>query len=434
METNINLANKDNLKKTKDTLGWLTRLLLLLGITLFPWIILPGSSQPTEFYREIFVFFLAGFLLILMFLHFLKRKEFEWRRTKLNWILGVWIIVLALIFLYSRNHKIAWEGYPGSFTAGFSEYLALTAIYFLAVQLSSFAEWKKITQYFLVSVSLVLFFSIAAAVYFQNLGVLSVNFARTPSLVVASSGVTAMALWWVSKRTEAFTKTYVFVLALSLFFISSLLDFYVGWFMWAAGTLVLLLFDLASKTGTYLREKEEIKLGVSRSKGSLLSVFFQGDTKYLFLILFFTLSRFFSQVFLKGQKIEFLPFFSYFVKYPILGQKVFFYSVLNLIVFCFGIYYFFRLKKERTSIVLVVSSLVSVSVGHLFYYSESIIFFLLNWILVIYAGLTFLRKPPERDFFYIMEPGSKGKKVFVIAGTIFLAIIAGLIIIRVASL
>jgi len=433
METNINLANQYDPKKTKDAMGWFTRLLLLLGVTLFPWIILPGGNRPTEFYREVFIFILAGALSVFTFLNFLRKREFEWRRTKLNWILGIWIILLGLIFLYSKDYLVAWEGYPGSYTAGLSEYMALISIYFLAVQSVSLFEWKRITQYFLVSVSAVLFFSVAAAVYLRDLSVLSVNFARTPTLVAASCGVVALALWWVSKRTESTVKIYSFILALGLFFVSSLLDFYIGWLMWAVGTFVLLVFDLASKIAVYLREKEERRLGMSKNEGSFLSLFFRGDTKYLFLILLFVLSRFFSQVFLRGQKFEFLPFFSYLEKYPILGQKIFFYLILNLIVFCFGIYYFFHLKKERASVVLVISGLASISVSYLFYYSESSILFLLNWILVIYAGLTFLRKPPERDFLYMLRAGSKGRKVFVTVGTIFSIVVLVLIATKLKS-
>jgi hypothetical protein len=47
----------------------------------------------------------------------------------------------------------------------------------------------------------------------------------------------------------------------------------------------------------------------------------------------------------------------------------------------------------------------------------------LNWILIVYSGLTFLRKAPERDFLYSIKEKSSGKKVFVTLGAIFTLVI-----------
>jgi len=431
---NTNLANKEFFGKAEDDKNRLVKTFFLVGLLIFPWLMLPEYSGPSEFFREILIFSWTGVAWILVFLQFLKRGEWEWRRTKLNWILGAWVIVLGLIFLYSQNYKVGWEGYPGSLTGGLSEYLAFIAAYFLSVQLYSAAEWRKVIQYFLISITGVLALSLAATVYLKDNSFLTLNFARTPSLIAAAAGLSALALWWMLRKTESSSKGSNLILVLILLFISSLLDFYIGWLIWITGLLLLLLFDLGARMKNYRREKDESRLGLNRESKGFVSLLLREDTKYLFLILLFALSRFLSQSFLKQQKLEFMPFFSYLVKYPLLGQKVFFYLLLNLIVSCFGIYYFWKLKKERPSILLILSCLVGLSIGHLLYYSESAIYFLLNWILIIYSGLTFLRKPPEKDYLYFLKPGSQGKRAFVFIGAVFLVIILGLIILRVKKL
>lgn len=434
INTNTNLADKEDIRKVEDRLGPIMRAIFMLGIVIFPWIIVPNFSKSLELPREVFLFSFAGIFFILLFLYSLKKGELEWRRTKLNWIFAVWAIILGLLFLYSNNHQIAWEGFPGSYTGGLSEYLAFIGLYFLAVQFFSESEWKRIIQYFLVSVTTVLVFFILVTVYFQNNNILTINFARTPSLVAAASGVTALALWWILKRTESAKKGHAFVMVLALFFISSLLDFHLSWWMWVGGVATIITLDLFSRTEGYLREKDERTLGMNKERTGIVTLLLHGDNKYLFLIVLFALSRSLSPIFLGDQKLDFMPFFSYLVQYPLLGQKVFFYLILNFIVFCLGLFYFWKLKKERPSIILVLSALVGISVGHLLYYSESAIYFLLNWVIAVYAGLTFLRKAPERDYLYFLKPKSQGKNIFILLGTVFSIIILLFIVLRISSL
>ncbi|MFH1182754.1 MAG: hypothetical protein V1690_00635 [Candidatus Moraniibacteriota bacterium] len=426
MNTNTNLVASAEIKKTDDFYGKLIKTVLLLLVAVFPWVVLPSSVKPLESSRETLLFIVVGSLWIFMLVRFFMRREFEWRRTKLGWMFFVWIVLLGLIFLYSPDFKIAWRGYTGSLTGGLSEYLALLAFYFLATQFFDLMEWKKIIGFFATSMTLVLIFYIALTVYFENNGILTINFARTPSIVTAAVGVLALTLWWTVKRTEMVKKARSFVLFIILFFISSLLDFHIGWWMWVAGTVVILIFDFISRIQTYFREKEISQLGFSKEKKGLTTFILQGDAKYLSLILFFSLSRALSPLFLGEEKLSFMPFFSFLTQYPLLGQKVIFYLILNLLIFCLGIYFYRKLKKDRSEILLIISGLVTVSVAHLLYYSESTILLLLNWILIVYSGLTFLRKAPERDFLYMIKEKSSGKKVFVTLGVIFTIIILAL--------
>jgi hypothetical protein len=432
--TNINMADREDVRAVEDRFGTAIRTIFVWGIIIFPWIVIPGFSQSLELPREIFLFGFSGIYFILYFLYSLKKGEFEWRRTKLNWIMGVWAILLGLLFLYSQNFKIAWQGYPGSMTGGLSEYLAFIVLYLVSTQLFSELAWKKVLQYFLFSLTAVLVFFIVLTVYFQNNNILTLDFARTPSLVTAAVGVAALAFWWVLKRNETIKKGHMLALVLVLFFVSSLLDFHLSWWMWVVGAGLIWVFDIIGRIGQYSREKSERLIGMPAENSGLVSVMLHGDNKYLLLIILFALSRCLSPLFLGEQKVLFMPFFNYLVQYPLFGQKVFFYLSLNLIIFCFGLYYFWKLKKNRASVLLVLSGLLCLSVGHLLYYSESVIYFFLNWILIVYAGLSFLRKAPERDFLYILKPRSQGKKMFVTLGTILSVIILGFIIFRVYSL
>lgn len=423
MNTNTNLAKGEEIIKTEDFYGKLIKMIFLLLVVVYPWVVLPYSEEPLESSREVLIFIVMGFLWLAMFSRSLWRKEFEWRKTKLSWIFLIWVVLLALIFFYSSDYTNAWRGYPGSLTGGLSEYLAYLAMYFLAIQIFSFAEWKKIVVLFMTSLTSVLIFYMVAAVYYGNNAILTINFARTPTLITAAAGALALAMWWTIKRTEVAKKTRIFVLLVVLFFTTSLLDFYIGWWMWVAGTAVLLIFDIASRAHSYLREREEVRLGFGREKKSLVVSIFQGDAKYLSLILFFSLSRAMSPVFLGEEKLTLLPFFSFLTQYPLLGQKVVFYLGVNFIIFCFGLYYYFQTKKDRADILLVLSCLASIAVAHILYYSESTILFFLNWILIVYSGLTFLRKAPERDCLYLIKDRSPEKKVFVA-----LSIITGIIV------
>jgi|GEM_PF-1577979 len=434
INTNINMADREDVRAVEDRFGAAIRTIFVWGVIIFPWIVVPSLSRDLELPREIFLFGFSGLFFMLYFLYSLKKGQFEWRRTKLNWIMSAWVILLGLIFLYSPNFKIAWQGYPGSMTGGFSEYLAFIVFFLVSVQLFSETAWKKTLQYFLVSLTTVLVFFIVLTVYFQNNNILTLDFARTPSLVTAAGGVTALAFWWVLKRNETIIKGHLLALVLVLFFISSLLDFHLSWWMWVAGAGLIWIFDLVGRLGQYSREKDEKILGMKSTNGGLLAALLRGDNKYLLLIILFALSRSLSPLFLGEQQIQFMPFFSYLVQYPLFGRKVFFYLGLNLIIFCFGLYYFWKLKKNRASVLLVLSGLLCLSAGHLLYYSESVIYYFLNWMLIVYAGLTFLRKAPERDRLYSLKPGSRSKKIFMVLGLIFSVIILGFIIFRVYSL
>jgi len=427
---NTNLADREDLKKTEDFYGKIIKALFLLLVVIFPWVILPNSTQPYELLREILIFAIPGFLWIIIFFRSLKRKEFEWRKTKLNWIIFVWALVLGLIFIYAPNYQTAWEGYPGSLTAGLSEYLAYFLFFFLAVQIYNAEEWKKIIQIYAISLTAVLVFYIGLTIYFASNNVLTINFARTPSLVTAAAGVLALAFWWTLKRTEVAKKARSFLLVLVLFFISSLLDFHIGWWMWVVGTLIILIFDAVTRTKVYVRGQEVRQLGLNSESGGIASLIFHGDAKYLFLILLFSLSRALSPLFLGQQKLSFMPYFTYLTQYPLLGRVVFFYLFINLLVICYGLYYFWKLKKDRPDVLIILSGLACISVAHLLYYSESAILLFLNWILIVYSGLTFLRKPPERDFFYFIKPRSQGKKIFIILGGCLSIILLGLLLLR----
>jgi len=432
--TNINMADREDVRAVEDRFGTAIRTIFFWGIIVFPWIVAPGFSRDSELPREIFLFGFSGVFFVLYFLYSLKKGEFEWRRIKLNWILGVWVVLLGLLFLYSSNFKIAWEGYPGSMTAGFSEYLAFMVFFLVSTQLFSEQNWKKVMQYFLVSLTAVIVFFVLATVYFRDNNLLTLDFARTPSLVTAAAGVAALAFWWVLKRNETVRKGHMLALVLVLFFVSSLLDFHLSWWMWVAGSGLVWLFDIINHLGRYFREKNERLIGMKPEGRGLAGVLLHGDNKYLLLIILFSLSRCLSPLFMGEQHVQFMPFFSYLVQYPLFGRKVFFYLALNLIVFCFGLYYFWKLKKDRAAVLLVLSGLLSLSAGHLLYYSESMIYFFLNWVLIVYAGLTFLRKAPERDFLYQLKPHSQGKKIFLALGSIFSVIILGFIIFRIYNL
>lgn len=426
MEINTNLAESSVIKKTEDFQGKLIKTILLLLVVVFPWVVWPSSIKPLESSRETLIFIVIGFLWILMFFRYIKRSELEWRRVKINWIFLVWMVVLGLFFLYAPDYKAAWQGYDGSLTGGLSEYLALIAFYFLAIQIFNLLEWRKIVEIFVSSFSFVLIFYLALAIYFGSNTILTINFARTPTLVTAAAGVLALNLWWITKRSEIAKKARTFLLFIILFFISSLLDFHIGWWMWAAGTLVILLFDFISRVQTIVRTQEETQLGFVKEKKGIISLLLQGDAKYLSLILLFSLSRAASPLFLGEEKISIMPFLSFLTQYPILGQKVVYYLALNFIIVLLGIYQYIRLKKDRAEIILVISCLVSFSIAHLLYYSESTILFFLNWIIIVYSGLSFFRKAPERDFLLMFKEKSNGKKVLVTLSVIFTVLILAL--------
>lgn len=120
METNINMADQEDLRAVEDRFGSVIRTVFIWGVIILPWIVVPGLTQNLELPREVFLFGFSGLFLILYFLYSLKKGEFEWRRTRINWLLGAWVVILGLIFFYSSNFKIGWEGFPGSMTAGFS--------------------------------------------------------------------------------------------------------------------------------------------------------------------------------------------------------------------------------------------------------------------------------------------------------------------------
>lgn len=434
METNTNFFSREALKNTEDKFGQVLRTVYILGLIIFPWIVAPSFSKSLELPREVFLFNFSGLLLVSYFLYCLKRGEFIWHRTKLNWILGVWTVLFSLLFLYAKNFKIAWDGYPGSFTGGFSEHLAFFVLFFLGIQLFNELEWKRVLQYILTSLTAVIVFFILLTIYFQNNNILTLDFARTPSLVTAASGVVALSLWWILKRTETQKKSHTFLMVLILFFVSSLLDFHLSWWMWVAGVGVILILDFITRLEVYRKERDTRTLGINKENNGVFALLFHGDSKYLLLVLLFALSRSMSPLFLGEQKIIFMPYFSYLQEYPLLGQKVFFYLLLNLIVFCFGFFYFWKNKKERNSIMLVLAGLISISLGHILYYSESVIFFLLNWVLLVYAGLTFLRKAPEKDYLVYLKTDTKARKLFFILGAVLSIVVLGLVFMKIGIL
>lgn len=416
---------KDEVYRNRDPWGGLLRKLTSLFIILFPWMIFPFSTEPLESLREKVLFVSIFFLTILWLLRSLEQKKFEWRKTKINLFLIFSLAGLFLLFLYAPDLKFAWNGYSGSETAGFSEHLAFILFFFLAVQIFDVSAWEKNIRLFLASGLLTLLASLAAAVYFQDNNLLTLNFAKTPTIFTALCGVTAFSFWWLKKKSEPIVKGRLFLISLLLLFIASLLDFYLAWWMWFAGIFTLLLLDLIVKIEQYLRDKDAGYLNLKGSgRADFLSELFRGDFKYLSLILLFTFSRAVSPVFLGQKELVLMPFLSYLERFPLFGQRVYFYLTLNVLVFLFGLYNFFKAKKDRQPIGIVLSGLVCVSVGHLLYFSESSLLFFLNWLLIVFGGLTFLRKSPEKDFMYLLEAGS-GKKVFVsIIATISLILTA----------
>jgi hypothetical protein len=413
-----------------DSWGKFIRVVIVVFLAVFPWMVLPNIAQPLELPRELLLFAFSGFLLVVWFFRALAQREFEWRRTKLGWILGLWLLVLGLLFLYSKNFQVGWQGYPGSLTGGLSEYLAFIIFYLVAVQVFSAEEWRRNLSLLANSLTYVLIFFIIATVYYRSNAILTINFAKTPTLVTAAAGVLALSLWWTTKHSEEIKKGGSFILVLVLFFITSLLDFHISFWMWVAGAAVILVFDLISRKENWKQEKETIQLGIGKAKSSFVKLFLHGDAKYLFLILLFALSRAISPVFFGEQEITVFPFMSFLIQYPLLGQKVIFYLLINFIVFCLGVYYFFRIRKERPAVVTVMSGLLAISLGHLLYYSESAIFYLLNWSLLIFAGVTFLRLAPEKDFLYLIKPKSKGEGVLAAISVGVMVVVAVLVFLR----
>ena len=228
INTNINMADREDVRAVEDRFGSVIHTIFVWGIIIFPWIVVPNFSQNLELPREIFLFVFSGLFSVLYFLYSLKKRQLEWRRTKIDWLLGLWVVVLGLIFFYSNNFKISWEGFPGSMTGGLSEYLAFITFYLISTQLFSELAWKSVMQYFLVSLMAVLVFFIVITVYFQSNSILTLDFARTPSLVTAAGGVIALAFWWVLKRNETVKKGHLLAVVLVVFFVSSLLDFHSG--------------------------------------------------------------------------------------------------------------------------------------------------------------------------------------------------------------
>lgn len=429
---NSNTLNlpRNEIYRRRDSWGNLLRKLISLFVVIFPWTIFPFGENPLESLREKTLFVSVFFLTIVWLLRSLEQKKFEWRKTKLNFFLFPGLAVLFLLFLYSADLKYAWNGYLGSETAGFSEHLAFILFFFLAVQLLDVAAWEKNIRRFLVSGLLTLLVSIAAAVFFRDNNLLTLNFAKTPTLFTAFCGVTAFSFWWLKKKSEPVLKGRLFLISLLLLFIASLLDFYLAWWMWFSGIFVLLLLDLIVKVERYLKDKEVGYLNLKGSgKADFLSELFRGDFKYLSLILLFTFSRAVSPVFLGQKELVFMPFAAYLEKFPLFGQRVWFYLAINTLVFLIGLYSFFKIKKDRQAIGIVLSGLACISVGHLLYFSESSLLFFLNWMLIIFGGLTFLRKQPEKDFMYLLEEGSR-KKVFITIVAILSLLLTGMVYLK----
>ncbi len=421
---------KNEIYRQRDSWGNLIRKLISLFIVVFPWVIFPFSEGPLEALRGKTLFVSMIFLTVLWLLRSLEQKKFEWRKTRINWLFFSGLAVLFLFFLYAPSLRYAWNGYTGSETGGFSEHLAFVLFFFLAVQLFDVPTWEKNIRFFLASGLLTLLASILAAIFFQDNNLLTLNFAKTPTLFTAFCGVTAFSFWWLKKKSEPLLKGRIFLVSLLLLFIASLLDFYLAWWMWFAGIFTLLILDLIVKIEKYLKDRESSYLNLKGSgRADFLSELFRGDFKYLSLILLFTFSRAVSPVFLGQKELVVMPFSAYLEKFSVFGQRVYFYLILNGIIFLLGLYHFFKLKKERQAIGIVLSGLVCISVGHLLYFSESTLLFFLNWILIIFGGLTFLRKPPERDFMYLLEGGSR-KKVFIFIVSVLTIALTGMVYLK----
>lgn len=419
---NTNLAQKKNYKE-KGIWSRSINLAVTVFLLLMPWIAIPNSNRPLELYRENFLFFCTSLFFLIWFLRMLEKKEIEWRRTTLNIPIIGWFLILTILFLYSSNYLAYWQGYPNSLTGGLSEYVSFFLIYFLVTQLLESREWEKRILLFLLSVSASLIFYILAAIYFKDNSLLTINFAKTPTLVAAASGVISLSFWFETKKVETLKKGYFLILTLIFFFITSLLDFHLSWWMWFGGTLVLILFDLLNKFRVYKKEKEEKKLGFIKKGNGLLGLILRGNAKFLFLILAFSFSRAMSPIFLGSKKLIFMPYYNYLDRYPVLGQKVFFYILFNCLIILLGIYYYFR-NKERKNIIIVIGSLVGVTVAYLIYYSESVILYFLNWAIIIFATLTFLRKVPERDYLFSFVKSPKAKIILIFLGIFFSILLA----------
>ena len=430
---NSNLAeNKSFLEKGKTEENILKSGMIILTIA-FPWLFFL-YSKPLELLKQSFLLLIVGVMLVVSLVGIIKKGTLEWRRNRFNWVVIFLSFLLGVLFLYSNNHQISWEGYQGSFTSGVSEYVTFFIFYLLGTQFFSKNSWRQNLEMFIFSLSASSIFLVMLA-YFGKSEFITANFARTPSLVVAVCGVTSLALWWTVKVKEKIMDWLNLFSALALLFISSVLDYTLSWWVWAAGTGIIVFFDFLFKHRGELERIDQRQLGIPLPKnGSFLRNITKGKGKYLFFVFLFSFSQATSPLILHTEKVSFMPYYSALLNHPILLDKILFYLVLEFFILVFGIVAFLSGKTEKNLTLAISGSLFGIMTGQLLYYSESTLLYFLIWMLFVFASLTFLRKQKELDYLREFKVSGQGKKAFAIFAIGISIIILVLVFLRGISL
>lgn len=421
-----NLLENQELKKGQKQID-LIKILFVITAGVLPWLFFVPSKYA-ELLKQSFLFLMSSLILGVCLLLVVKRDEMFWRKNFLNGLLSLFLVILLTAFLYSENHTISWSGYQGNFTSGISEYLAFILFFFLGTQFVSKKSWRQNLEIFVFSSSIVFIFLIFLA-YLGKSEFLSANFARTPSLLSAVLGVTAVSFWWLLKSKENVLDWMNLFSLLTLFFVSSILDYSLSWWVWVFGVGTIIFFDFLTKTRDQRVRDQQRQIGASLDKeGTFIRKVVGGKSKYLFFIFLFSFSQAISPIILRTEKISIMPYYETLSNYPILIDKIFFYLLLELFVIIFGVISFLRGKTEKNLSLAIAGSFVGVFVGQIVYYSESTLLYFLIWVLLVLASSSFLRRKKELDFLLKIE-SPKGKttlRIFSLLIFLFFLFLAGL--------
>ena len=429
---NVNLAKKGaDLEKGEKAENLLQGVMIVL-VVVIPWLFFLAANS-LELLKQSFLFSFVALMVGIGFFGLIRRSEIFWKKNFLNGLVLLFLVFQGILFLYSKNHQISWEGYQGSFTSGISEYLAFVLFYFLGVQFFSKVSWKQNLELFLFSISASFIFLILMA-YFGKNEFLSANFSRTPSLIAATCGVTAMAFWWMIRSKEKIMDWINLFSALVLFFVSSVLDYSLSWWVWVVGIGMIILFDFIYKTKEEKARETQRQLNMPLEKGgSFIRKITGGKGKYLFFLFLFSFSQAISPLILRTEKVEIMPYYSILSHYPILLDKILLYLLLEIFVVVFALFVFLRGKTEKSLSLAIAGSLSGIITGQLIYYSESTLLYFLIWAILILASLSFLRRKKELDFLKKIE-SSQGKTALTVALVAAFVLVVLLLVLRIKSL
>jgi len=459
---NTNLASLPVSDKTRDFLSSFIEKGIEILIVLYPWIFISGILWSEDNLGQIALLSIVGVSLISFFLWILKRGELEWRRTRINILLLVWLAVLSIVFIYADDHIEAWAGGAGSFSGGLIEYVLFIFLFFLAVQFYSPSKWENILKSFTFSlVGALIILPIISSFFYQVSisNALEIVFLQEGMLFpLAIAGIISLVFFKTSEKKKSYA---YFILSLFILSFLLLINSFLGILILSLGGGLILLFELLRRIGSMLELREKKKLNMP---GSKRLVAFRGKAALLILFFFLTgiaLASYSSysggisnagelshDSFLSSKSLSHKLEGKYFLlgSGSSLKSSSFFMGLLEeqgflglisylsliFIVFYFGIIHLWKSEKNFKPVVICTIGLFALLMTQIFYSQDSVTRMLM-WIIFVFAGLTFIRSNEKEDWLRPIKPG-QGKILFLLGGTILSAIVLAVIYIQLAGL